>query len=157
MGESAVVAVEDTVPTEQVPTEGQGERRDPRGRFGKNCCRQGGSQPIERAKRSEHTEDAVGKDAGGCDKQQNRSGKPQSRAGGQNQNRGNKGPKGGKDSKDVSQYMISGAYDLEVDTGGILQPPKMRELTSDDDAPKLHKILVDAGLGSHRNMGDLVL
>lgn len=33
----------------------------------------------------------------------------------------------------------------------------MRELTSDDDAPKLHKILADAGLGSRRDMEDLIL
>ena len=98
VGEPAVVAAEGAVPTEQAPAEGQGERRGPRGRFGKNRRRQGEGQPAERAERSERTEGAVGKNAGGRGKQQNRNGKPQGKAGGQNQNRGSKGPKGGKGS-----------------------------------------------------------
>lgn len=162
-GEPAVVAAEGAAPVEQVPAEGQGERRGPRGRFGKNRRRQGEGQPAERAERAERTEGASGRNAnaGGRGKPQNRNenrnGKPQGKAGGPNQNRGGTGPKGAKGSEDVFQYVISGAYDTEADTGGASQPSKARELTSDDDAPKLHKILADAGLGSRRDMEDLIL
>lgn len=156
-GESAVVAVEGAAPAEQAQAEGQGERRGPRGRFGKNRRRQGEAQPVERTERTERTEGAGGRNAGGRGKPQNRGGKPQGNAGGQNQNRGGKGPKGGKGAEDVFQYVISGAYDTEADTGGASQSSKVRELTSDDDAPKLHKILADAGLGSRRDMEDLIL
>jgi len=156
-GEPAVVAAEGAAPAEQAPAEGQGERRGPRGRFGKNRRRQGEGQPAERAERSDRTEGAGGKSVGGRGKQQNRNGKPQGKAGGQTQNRGGKGLKGGKGSEDVFQYVISGAYDSDVDVGSASQPPKARELTSDDDAPKLHKILADAGLGSRRDMEDLIL
>ncbi len=160
-GEPVVVA-EGAAPVEQVPAEGQGERRGPRGRFGKNRRRQGEGQPAgERAERTERTERtdgaAAGKQAGGRGKGQNRNGKPQGKLGGQSQNRGGKGPKGGKGSEDVFQYVISGAYDAEVDVGGAPQPSKVRELTAEDDAPKLHKILADAGLGSRRDMEDLIL
>lgn len=38
-------------------------------------------------------------------------------------------------------------------------PPKnvRRDLTADDDAPKLHKVLAEAGLGSRRDMEDLII
>ena len=32
-----------------------------------------------------------------------------------------------------------------------------RDLTSDDDAPKLHKVLAEAGMGSRRDMEDLIV
>jgi 23S rRNA pseudouridine2605 synthase len=32
-----------------------------------------------------------------------------------------------------------------------------RDLTADDDAPKLHKVLAEAGLGSRRDMEDLIV
>ncbi|WP_439892673.1 23S rRNA pseudouridine(2605) synthase RluB [Ralstonia sp. 25C] len=154
-GEPVVVA-EGAAPAEQAPAEGQGERRGPRGRFGKNRRRQGEGQPT--AERAERTEGAgAGKQAGGRGKGQNRNGKPQGKAGSPSQNRSGKGPKGGKGSEDVFQYVISGAYDAEVDAGGAPQSSKVRELTAEDDAPKLHKILADAGLGSRRDMEDLIL
>ena len=39
------------------------------------------------------------------------------------------------------------------------QPSKSvrRDLTADDDAPKLHKVLADAGLGSRRDMEELII
>ena len=43
--------------------------------------------------------------------------------------------------------------------GARRQPEKVvrRDLTSDDDAPKLHKVLAEAGLGSRRDMEDLII
>ncbi len=35
--------------------------------------------------------------------------------------------------------------------------PARRDLTSDDDAPKLHKVLADVGLGSRRDMEELII
>ena len=32
-----------------------------------------------------------------------------------------------------------------------------RDLTADDDAPKLHKVLAEAGLGSRRDMEELII
>lgn len=159
-GEQAAVTVESAEPAEQPAAEGQGERRGPRGRFGKNRRRQGEGQPN--AERTERTEGA-GKNAGGNrGKGQNRQGKAQQgNAGGQNRggkgDRNAKGGKGSKNAEELFQYVISGAYDSEADAGGSPQPTKVRELTSDDDAPKLHKILADAGLGSRRDMEDLIL
>ncbi|WP_296225354.1 pseudouridine synthase [Ralstonia sp. UBA689] len=150
--------VEAVAPAEQAAAEGQGERRGPRGRFGKTRRRQGEGQPA-----GERAENAGGKQAnGGRGKGQNRNGKPQGKAGGQNRggtggDRGGKNARGNKGSDDVFQYVISGAYDSEADAGGGSQSTKVRELTAEDDAPKLHKILADAGLGSRRDMEDLIL
>jgi len=35
--------------------------------------------------------------------------------------------------------------------------PVRRDLTADDDAPKLHKVLAEAGLGSRRDMEELII
>ena len=153
----APVVVEAAAPVEGAPVEGRGdrgERRGPRGRFGKNRRREGEGQPA-----GERVENAGGKSANpgrGKGQGQGRNGKPQQgKAAGQG--RGNQGGKGGKGADDVFQYVISGAYDSEADVGGASQPSKARELTAEDDAPKLHKILADAGLGSRRDMEDLIL
>ena len=37
------------------------------------------------------------------------------------------------------------------------QKPARRDLTADDDAPKLHKVLAEAGLGSRRDMEELII
>jgi 23S rRNA pseudouridine2605 synthase len=150
----AQAGAEVAVPAEGASAENQGERgerRGPRGRFGKNRRRQGEGQPA-----GERADNGANKIAGaGRGKGQGRGGKPQSKPGSGPQNRSGKGVKG---AEDVFKYVISGAFDSEVDAGGVAsQPTKVRELTSEDDAPKLHKILADAGLGSRRDMEDLIL
>ncbi len=72
---------------------------------------------------------------------------------------------GGND--DVFRFVISGEFDKvngesdESNTGknGASNKPKKlkRELTAEDDAPKLHKVLADAGLGSRRDMEELII
>lgn len=49
--------------------------------------------------------------------------------------------------------------DNNVRQGNRNSPPKnaRRDLTADDDAPKLHKVLAEAGLGSRRDMEDLII
>ncbi|WP_332878198.1 23S rRNA pseudouridine(2605) synthase RluB [Massilia sp. S19_KUP03_FR1] len=54
-------------------------------------------------------------------------------------------------------FVTSDDYDaLEGGRGGPAKTVR-RDLTSDDDAPKLHKVLAEAGLGSRRDMEDLIV
>ncbi len=155
-GEAAVIAEAMGAPAEGQPpaAEAAAERRGPRGRFGKGRRRQAEGQPA-----GERAEGPNGNSAGGGNGGRGKSARPspsrnakaQGKAAGQNRG------KGGKGAEDVFQYVISGAYDAEVDGGGVAQSTKVRELTAEDDAPKLHKILADAGLGSRRDMEDLIL
>ncbi|MCE3606167.1 rRNA pseudouridine synthase [Massilia sp. P8910] len=61
------------------------------------------------------------------------------------------------DADAAFSYVTSDAFD--ANDGGRAQPAKLvrRDLTSDDDAPKLHKVLAEAGLGSRRDMEDLIV
>lgn len=61
------------------------------------------------------------------------------------------------DADAAFSYVTSDAFD--ANDGGRSQPqkPARRDLTSDDDAPKLHKVLAEAGLGSRRDMEDLII
>ena len=65
--------------------------------------------------------------------------------------------RGGDDADAVFSYVTSDAFD--ANDGGRSLPAKApkRDLTSDDDAPKLHKVLAEAGLGSRRDMEDLIV
>ena len=65
--------------------------------------------------------------------------------------------RGGEDADAVFSYVTSDAFD--ANDGGRSQPPKpvRKDLTSEDDAPKLHKVLAEAGLGSRRDMEDLIV
>ena len=87
--------------------------------------------------------------------------------------RGPKGPKGSQNGKPrpanagakpndadaVFSFVTSDAFDSDEPAKGRGAPPKAvrRDLTSDDDAPKLHKVLAEAGLGSRRDMEDLIM
>jgi len=77
--------------------------------------------------------------------------------------------KGGKDGKDVRgakgsdadavfSFVTSDAFDANEGGRGEGQASKARrDLTADDDAPKLHKVLAEAGLGSRRDMEELII
>lgn len=55
-------------------------------------------------------------------------------------------------------FVTSDAFDSEEGGRGRHQVKAVRrDLTSDDDAPKLHKVLAEAGLGSRRDMEDLIV
>ncbi len=62
---------------------------------------------------------------------------------------------------DVFQYVTSDAYDQEnsepVSKEELRQKKRKRTLTAEDDAPKLHKVLAEAGLGSRRDMEELIV
>ncbi|SFV10661.1 pseudouridine synthase [Pseudoduganella namucuonensis] len=71
---------------------------------------------------------------------------------------GNKGKQPLNDADAAFSYVTSDAFDSDEPSKGR-QPAKAvrRDLTSDDDAPKLHKVLAEAGLGSRRDMEDLII
>lgn len=70
---------------------------------------------------------------------------------------------GGNDADDAFSFVTSDGFDqamADAESGGRRSPAKSsvrRDLTSDDDAPKLHKVLADAGLGSRRDMEELII
>jgi 23S rRNA pseudouridine2605 synthase len=82
----------------------------------------------------------------------------------------NQGAKPGAKAHDadaVFSFVTSDAFDLHATEdgashdkrGGRPAPAKAvrRDLTADDDAPKLHKVLAEAGLGSRRDMEELII
>ncbi|MRV75565.1 pseudouridine synthase [Duganella sp. FT92W] len=71
---------------------------------------------------------------------------------------GNKMKRKGNDADAVFSYVTSEAFDSD-EAGKGRQPQKnvRRDLTADDDAPKLHKVLAEAGLGSRRDMEELII
>jgi 23S rRNA pseudouridine2605 synthase len=64
----------------------------------------------------------------------------------------------GDNPDDVFSFVTSDAYDSADDArGGRPAKPVRRDLTAEDDAPKLHKVLAEAGLGSRRDMEELIV
>lgn len=61
---------------------------------------------------------------------------------------------------DVFSFVTSDAFDVNAedkhDKARHVKPVR-RDLTADDDAPKLHKVLAEAGLGSRREMEELIV
>lgn len=61
---------------------------------------------------------------------------------------------------DVFSFVTSDAFD-SLEDGAANQSRNVksvrRDLTADDDAPKLHKVLAEAGLGSRRDMEELIV
>ncbi|MQR02625.1 23S rRNA pseudouridine(2605) synthase RluB [Glaciimonas soli] len=98
------------------------------------------------------------------DRQQNK--KPHNRQGEQ---QGRPGQKGGQKATpaaaadEVFSFVTSEDFDSLVtedeSRATSRQAPKnvRRDLTADDDAPKLHKVLADVGLGSRRDMEELII
>jgi len=71
---------------------------------------------------------------------------------------------GGKPNRasDIFSFVTSDAFDNSSDEkpdgkGRQHGKKERRDLTADDDAPKLHKVLAEAGLGSRRDMEDLIV
>jgi len=67
---------------------------------------------------------------------------------------------------DLFSYVSSPAFDADNSTTGGVRAPMLRRgkpaapkrvLSPDDDAPKLHKVLAEAGMGSRRDMEELII
>lgn len=67
---------------------------------------------------------------------------------------------------DLFSYVSSPAFDADNSAGGGVrapmlrrgrQAPQKRVLAPDDEAPKLHKVLAEAGMGSRREMEELIV
>jgi 23S rRNA pseudouridine2605 synthase len=77
-------------------------------------------------------------------------------------NRGGKGAPKAVDADEAFSFVTSADFDATTssedsnDKRGNRKPPR-RDLTADDDAPKLHKVLAEAGLGSRRDMEELII
>ena len=66
----------------------------------------------------------------------------------------------GVDADAVFSFVTSDAFDSAAeDEANARTAPKAvrRDLTAEDDAPKLHKVLAEAGLGSRRDMEELIV
>jgi 23S rRNA pseudouridine2605 synthase len=81
-----------------------------------------------------------------------------------NQRHGQRNP--GADADAIFSFVTSDDYDrmaageeaqANVKHGNRHQKPLRRDLTAEDDAPKLHKVLAEAGLGSRRDMEELII
>ncbi len=71
--------------------------------------------------------------------------------------------RGTGDPDAVFNFVTSDAYDQLAETADHSARPQRqhkpvrRDLTADDDAPKLHKVLAEAGMGSRRDMEELII
>ena len=85
------------------------------------------------------------------------------RGNGKRSSQANVGRREANNPDDVFSFVTSDAYDAsfseseDVKGRGRNAKPVRRDLTADDDAPKLHKVLAEAGLGSRRDMEDLIV
>ena len=79
------------------------------------------------------------------------------RGGKQPQGRGGK-QQPGNEADNVFSFVTSSDFDANDGArSNAPAKPARRDLTADDDAPKLHKVLAEAGLGSRRDMEDLIV
>lgn len=76
--------------------------------------------------------------------------------------RGQAAASASSNADDIFSYVTSDAFDVSAsgeNTGSARASQKnpRRDLTAEDDAPKLHKVLAEAGLGSRRDMEELII
>jgi 23S rRNA pseudouridine2605 synthase len=110
--------------------------------------------PAQAHGQKEHKQHGQRKDAHGKNKKK---GKNQRGNGQQGQHaRGGNGK--GNEADAAFSFVTSDAYDSDDGAKGRGQAkPARRDLTAEDDAPKLHKVLAEAGLGSRRDMEELIV
>jgi 23S rRNA pseudouridine2605 synthase len=105
-----------------------------------------------------HGERQQGERQQGAGKRQKGQGQGQGRAEGQPA-----AAAGEPNQDDLFLYVTSPAFDADNGAGSGVRAPMLRRgqpkrvLSPDDDAPKLHKVLADAGMGSRRDMEELII
>jgi 23S rRNA pseudouridine2605 synthase len=96
--------------------------------------------------------------------QQKRGKQPRNEASGKQQSAESGATPAAAGEDDLFAYVTSPAFD--ADNGASARAPMLRHgraaqnkrvLEPDDDAPKLHKVLADAGMGSRRDMEELII
>lgn len=143
-----------------------------RGRQDKKNPRRGvrGPRALRRSRGTDKEGDAgkqptpsnTGKGSGGREPQR---GKPGARQKNQHSGQRHGQRPTGADADAIFSFVTSEDYDrvATTDDGATAtqahrqQKPVRRDLTADDDAPKLHKVLAEAGLGSRRDMEELII
>ncbi|MFZ6742830.1 pseudouridine synthase [Undibacterium sp. JH2W] len=142
--------------TERAPRADRAERgekseRPVRADRGERTDRVERSDRGERGERSDRNDRGPRQNAGQAGA--NKSKRPQQ------QTRGGR-PGAASNADDVFSFVTSEAFDSgaadDVKGKGRGKPVR-RDLTADDDAPKLHKVLAEAGLGSRRDMEELIV
>lgn len=154
---------------------GQGQRKRRQQPQRKAALVDGDSKPVAeqpaRRERSDRNSDRSGERSGDRnDRNGQRKGKPGAgKQGGRGEQRqgerpGKQGgkpavgmPKAAAGGEDLFRFVISEQFDQEEMVVPRTKAKPVRELTSDDDAPKLHKVLAEGGLGSRREMEELIL
>ncbi|QOY95550.1 rRNA pseudouridine synthase [Massilia sp. UMI-21] len=92
--------------------------------------------------------------------QPQQAGKQQGKQQGRQQGKQQGKQQGGKGSEADAVFSFVTSDDFDANEGGrgkAASKPARRDLTADDDAPKLHKVLAEAGLGSRRDMEELIV
>lgn len=164
--EAAPVAA--PVAAAEAPAEA-GERQRPRGprqMRAQRALRQASRPEAEQAAEAAPAEEGAAPAAAGAP----REARPRhEQRNGQRNGKNNKGKNGkqrggqqngaakGNDADAAFSYVTSDAFDSDDGKGRQQAKPVRRDLTSDDDAPKLHKVLAEAGLGSRRDMEELIV
>jgi 23S rRNA pseudouridine2605 synthase len=142
--------------------EGEGrEGRRSRNRRRRRGRRAGGGDDATGA-RAEGAEGAEGDDEGDAD------GEPGEEGGEGRPARGERGPRPERGNRPIVEFstadvsdtfagVLSGDYDNEPELGeGESAIPAKRVLAAEPDAPKLHKVLAQSGIGSRRDMEQLI-
>ena len=62
-----------------------------------------------------------------------------------------------EDPREVFGAVLSGAFDAEPDAADAPVAPHKRVLAAEPDAPKLHKVLAQAGIGSRRDIEQMIV
>ena len=107
-------------------------------------AKEGGKPRHERGERNERNNNRNGR--------KGKHGKQRGQQGGQ------QGGAKVNDADAAFSYVTSDAFDSDEPVKGRQQQKTVRrDLTADDDAPKLHKVLAEAGLGSRRDMEELIV
>jgi 23S rRNA pseudouridine2605 synthase len=124
-----------------------------------------GPRSMRRGPRPEkNAEGAATRPEGQAVQREQRHAKPQGRAKPKHAGAPQGGRKPAGDADAIFSFVTSDAFDqfAAVDDEHSARShgkPKVvrRDLTADDDAPKLHKVLAEAGLGSRRDMEELII
>ena len=123
---------------------------------------EGASEEPRREHKEARPEHGAGKPRQGKHKQgKQKQGKHKQGQNGQGQNAqgGRPGQQQGKGNRadDIFSFVTSDEFDATEGGRGQQKPKARRDLTAEDDAPKLHKVLAEAGLGSRRDMEELII